>query len=222
MANKSWDKQHYHGRYNKYPFTEVVSFVMRSYGQVSDRSQIRVLDLGCGGAHHLMFLAQEGFDYYGVDGAAESIAIAEKRLSEAGFSVGNLVCSSFEKLPYEGDFFDCIIDRGSLTCNKLEDIPPLTEEVHRILKPRGKLFSMILHEACTVKDTARGLGNNDFTDFSGRLEGADVLHFTNATEAQQLFAQFVVEDIELSLRKSEYAPANNDSVTAWAIITCRK
>jgi len=222
MKERDWNAEQYHGRHNRYPFTEVVSFVMRVYGSAPDRSKIRILDLGFGGAHHLLFLAQEGFDYYGIDGATESLEIASRVLGRGGFRTNTLSLGTFDKTPYEDDFFDCLLDRGSLVCNRLADLPALISEIRRILKPGGRLFSMILHEASTVKEEARALGNGDYMDFPGRLHEAGILHFTNASEAGKLFSAFEIEDIELILRRSEYPPAGNRTVTAWTVITCRK
>ena len=217
-----WDERRYHGRFSRYPFTEVVSFVMGRYGSAPDRSRVRILDLGFGGAHHLLFLAQEGFDFYGIDGANESLRIAQERLTADGFPTDTISVGTFDALPYVDDFFDCVIDRGSFTCNVLADLPPLIAEARRVLKPGGALFSMILHETNTSKDSARSLGNNDYTEFEGRLEDAGVLHFTNAEEAADLFSQFEIEDIESILRRSEYAPARNGTVSGWTVVTCRK
>lgn len=217
-----WDARRYHGRDNRYPFTEVVSFVMRRFGGAADRSAVRILDLGCGSAHHLMFLAQEGFAYYGIDGSADSIALAARRLAAAGHRTQTLTTGTFDRLPYHDGFFDCVIDRGSLTCNRGAGLPALIAEVHRILKPGGRLFSMLLHEAGTARLEGQPLGGGDYANFSGRLEGAGVLHFTNASEAQSLFAAFQIDDIELIHRASEYPRSGNQSVVAWTVVTCRK
>ena len=221
-GTSEWDLRRYHGRNNRYPFTEVVAFVMRSFGGAADRSAVRILDLGCGSAHHLLFLAQEGFAYYGIDGSADSIALAAQRLQEAGYPAGTLACGTFDRLPYEDDFFDGVIDRGSLTCNRKRELPPLIAEARRILKPGGRLFSMLLHEQASSRLEGRVLGDGDYTDFGGRLEGAGALHFTNTAEAQALFAPFHIDDIERIHRASEYPPSGNRSVTAWTVVTCRK
>jgi SAM-dependent methyltransferase len=222
MPHVRWDTQQYHGRYNKYPFTEVVSFVMRAYGSAPDRAQVRILDLGCGGAHHLLFLASEGFDYYGIDGSEESIHIATQRLGDNGFRTDTLACGTFEQLPYDEAFFDCVIDRGSLTCNRLEELPPLLAQVRRILKPGGRLFSLMLNDTSTLQQGATPLGRGDFTNLPGRLQRAGALHFTNAEEARGLFRDFTIEDIELIQRRSEHTPSGNRLVVAWTAITCRK
>ena len=215
---RDWDKEHYHGRSNMYPFTEVVSFVMDKFSHTEDRSKVRIIDLGCGGANHLLFLAQEGFDYYGVDGADQAINIASERLEARGFEARNLAVSSFDELPYEDNFFDCVIDRGSLVCNGLSDLPRIINELHRICKPGGYCFSMILNEASTSKDKAEHLGNSDYTRFEGRLEGAGIYHYTNADEAQKLFSRFTIEDIQLMFSKSEFLPSGNKEMFAWTSV----
>ncbi len=224
MTAQDWDKRYYHGRYNRYPFTEVVSFMMGGYAKVPDRNKVKVLDLGCGGAHHLMFLAQEGFDYHGVDGAQESVDIASQRLSDAGFPTDTIVKATFDALPYEADTMDAVIDRGAITCNNKADIPALLTEVRRVLKPGGRFFSTILNIESSAKNGAKDLGDGDFTGCDNRLEDAGVLHFTTSDEARELFsgAGFTVEKIERSVTTTDYAEDGNTPVVAWNFITCRK
>lgn len=222
MAKTDWDKRFFHGRYNKYPFTDVVSFVMRRFGAAQERAAIRILDLGCGGSHHLKFLAEEGFDYYGIDGARESIAIATERLEAAGFPARNVIVGDMDELPYEDSFFDGVIDRGSITCNPLADIPPLIEQIRRILKPGGTLYSTILNVDSSSKDTGRHLGNNDYGDLGDRLEGAGVIHYTDTAEALRLFSAFTIDSIVTQISRVDHPAAQPPSVTAWTCITCSK
>lgn len=218
-----WNSTFYHGRYNKYPFTEVVAFMMRTFRNIPDRSGIRVLDLGYGGAHHLMFLAQEGFNYYGIDGSSEALEIAKTRLAESGYDASTISVGTFENLPYEDNFFDCVIDRGSITCNPLSEIKPLLEETRRVLKPNGWLFSMFLNDAgAPSHQAARGLGNGDYTDFSNRLEGAGILHYTNTKEALEMFSAFKIQEIVSSISRAEYSESKDSLATGWIIVKCKK
>ncbi len=221
MPENSWDTRYYHGRYNRYPFTDVVSFVMRKFAGAADRKAVRVLDLGCGGAHHLLFLAQEGFGYHGVDGAQESVDIARTRLAEAGFDPAPVTQATFDALPYEDSFFDAVIDRGAITCNALADIPALLDEVRRVLKPGGFVFSTILNIDSTAKDTGTSLGNGDYINCGNRLEDAGILHFTDTEECRNLFKSFEIEQIVKSRNDVEY-PAGSRQVVAWTMVTARK
>ena len=225
MAQKhkrDWDQVKYHGRYNRYPFTEVVSYMMGAFS-IESREATKVLDLGCGGAHHLLFLAEEKFDYFGVDGSQEALDIAKKRLAQKGYDVGNRLAKSyFDDLPYKENTFDVVIDRGSIVCNKLEDIPPLINEVRRILKPGGRFFSMILNEASTAKNAAKHIGNNDYINHEGRLEEAGVLHYTNTDEMKALFSAFSIDSIEHITKKMVYPNIEKPSIDSWSIMKCRK
>jgi len=223
MQENRWDNEQYHGRYNRYPFTEVVSFVMQNYGSADDRSGVKILDLGCGGAHHLEFLAREGFDYYGIDGAKESIEISHNRLKALGFKTDTIFQCDFPPIPYPDNYFDCIIDRGTLVCNNLNDIKQILVDLARILKPRGKLFSLLLNEESSSRQLGTHIGDNDYTDFTGRLSGAGVLHFTNTEEAKDIYSKdFKIETIEILKRTVEYTTTENHNIHAWTASTCIK
>ena len=217
----SWDAQTYRGWTNRHPFTDVVSFVLGKFGSATDRGALRVLDLGCGGGHHLLFLAREGFDYYGVDGSRRGLEIAGERLEHAGFEAKNLHLATFEQLPFEDDFFDCVIDRGAVVCNRKAAIPGILGEIRRTMKPGAALYSTIIHEDSAERRTARALGDNDYTDFAGHVSGAGVLHFTNAQEASELFGAFQIDRIVRTSIETEY-PADSGDLSVWTTIYCRK
>lgn len=222
MSKVDWDQRFYHGRYNKYPFSDVVTFVFRSFSKIEDKSQVKILDLGCGGAHHLMFLAAEGFDYHGVDGSAESVQIAKDRLSAAGFGSDTIVKGYLEELPYPDGMFDAVIDRGAITCNAKSAIPPIVAETRRVLKPGGLFYSTILNVQSSAKDGAEDLGDGDFQNVGARLEGAGLLHFTHVDEIRELFAEFELLSIRTSVVREELETAADRAVDAWSFITVRK
>ena len=41
---------------NQYPSEEIISFMMRNYGELKNKSSIKVLDMGCGWGNNLKFL----------------------------------------------------------------------------------------------------------------------------------------------------------------------
>lgn len=222
MSNeKSWDEQYYHGWTNRYPFIEVVSFIMRNFGK-SDRKNIKVLDLGCGGGHHLLFLANEKFDYYGIDGAKRGVEIAKERLREKNFSDEKVYLGTFDNLPFVENYFDCIIDRGALVCNKKENLGPILNQVYKVLKPGGKFFSAFLHEESTSKNFAQHLGNNDYSNFTGRLKDSGILHFIANDEINEIFSAFQIDDVMIQKNYSIWGDQTNSEVNSWAFIFCSK
>ncbi len=198
-----WNARSFHGTFNRYPFTEIVSFILSTYGG-QDRSKIAVLDLGCGGGAHLGFLAAEGFDYYGVDGNQDSVTRANERMRALGFRDDRAVAANFERLPYSNGFFDVVLDRGSVTCNKSKEIPPLLSEISRVMKPNARLFSMMLDVLSAPAAGGRHVENGDFVDFPDRLAGAELLHFTSPVEAMDLFSAFKVVSVQRLTRTLDY------------------
>ena len=99
-----------------WPFDLIVSLVFRFFGKADDRKNIRVLDYGCGGGNNFWFLIKEGFDGYACDISNEALKITKNRLASEGLftSKDRYAWISNTKLPYQDNYFSCIIDRESL------------------------------------------------------------------------------------------------------------
>lgn len=217
-----WNSRHFHGTHNKYPFTDVVSFILGNFPDRDNRENISVLDLGCGGGAHLVFLTEEGFDAHGIDGNRDSVIRANEFMAEKGFTNDRAQEAIFEKIPFESDSFDVVIDRGAITCNKADEIPTIIEEVKRILKSGGLFYSMMLDVLMAKASGGKHLGKGDFNDFSGRLEDAGLLHFTTPNDVQTLFSSLNIERIERETKMVE-SPIDDAGVTSgWVIVTASK
>ena len=117
-----WEKNYKSKRYNKYPYNEIISFVFRHFGKSEDRSSIKILEMGCGGGNNLLFLMNEGFDFYSIDISETSIELVKNVLGQ-NYNDKKILKGRFNDLPFENNFFDAIIDRASITCNLSEDLP---------------------------------------------------------------------------------------------------
>jgi ubiquinone/menaquinone biosynthesis C-methylase UbiE len=215
-----WNQRYYHGWKNKYPFTDIVSLVFNHFGGAQPRKKIRILDLGCGGGHHLLFLAKEGFTYHGIDGSSRAIQLAKSRLKKEGYSTSHVIQGLFEDMPYPENFFDCILDRGALVCNRCREISVILEKLHKVLKSGGILHSQYFHVSDFNRQAARSLGQGDYTGFRGRLRQAGILHFVTERSLKGLFSQFKLLDITKISSESLFAYPQRKSV--WLTATCRK
>ncbi|MCK4553670.1 class I SAM-dependent methyltransferase [Candidatus Parcubacteria bacterium] len=144
-AKQEWeniyDSSFFHHK-NKYPSTEIVSFVMGNFSRIERgrRSKIKILDLGCGWGNNLRFLKEEGFAYYGIDFSQTAIEHCKKIFK-------NVVCGDISNLPYESNFFDCVFDRMAIQHNPKENMQKFFNEVFRALKPNGLFFSILTSKA---------------------------------------------------------------------------
>lgn len=100
----------------------------------------RVLDLGCGNGRLRKFLPAELIrpgDYFGFDISEEMLAIARKAFPKDAFFRGNFG----KNLPFGSQNFDWVISIAAFhhLLNKKDQVKYL-QEVHRVLKPDGKIF----------------------------------------------------------------------------------
>ena len=89
----------------------------------------RMLDVGCGTG----WLAEHFADYTGIDGSPDAVA----RAGERGRHV--LLARVEEPLPFENASFDGVVVKDLL--EHVEDPVAVLLEVHRVLRPGGRVFA---------------------------------------------------------------------------------
>jgi SAM-dependent methyltransferase len=185
---KGWNENYQKGRSNRYPFDQVVSFVMSNYAS-KELSAVRILDMGCGGGNHVKFLADEGFDYYGTDGSEVSIKLTRNLVGID--SANKLTVADFTKLPYSNSFFDGLIDRQSMGHNSRADIVRIIAEIHRILKEGGKYHGHVFGLNDGGFAFGENKGSNDYVNFrEGHFKKAHLVHGFDYSEIAELFSAF--------------------------------
>jgi len=161
---KSWDPQweifFQKTDGNQYPNACVVRFVARHYYNVPRRSDVSILDLGCGSGAVSWFLAREGFNTHGIDASTTAIRKAGERLEREGLH-GDLRMGDFVILPHQDNVFDAVIDMTSIQHNAPEAILQVVGEVRRVLKKGGMFFGMMI--AVDDKINAPGFKTHFFT-----------------------------------------------------------
>jgi ubiquinone/menaquinone biosynthesis C-methylase UbiE len=152
--NSSFDKC-WEGKYsneafyrNHYPWSFIVSHTLGSLKKNNIGRRLKILEIGCGTANNLMFLAKEGFDVYGIDGSATAINYAESWAKQEGVEI-DLTTGDFSKLPYENNYFDFVFDRAALSLSNYEGIKRTISEIHRVINTTGEVFLNPYSDHCT-------------------------------------------------------------------------
>ena len=185
----------------KYVWSDVVTLTYRYLlGPRAEvpRSEIRILELGCGAGANLLFFAKEGLDVTGIDASPSAINLAREGLEQVGHSVNLAVGDFANGLPFADASFDLVLDRATLTCNVLKVIEGTVAEVRRVLSPGG--ISAIVDFYSTAHPNAT-LGvevePNTRTDIrEGMFQDIGNVHFTTSEELHDLLSRFTILHME--------------------------
>lgn len=198
----TWEKVFQAQEWGKYPPEELVRFVARCFKGVARRKQIKILEVGCGPGANVWFLAREGFDVYGVDGSPTAIRQAQERLEQEGLRatlvVGDII--SLNRL-FPEQKFDAVIDVGCLSTNRTTDVEIILQQIYSLLKPGGRLFSMLIATGTFGEGLGREIEPGTFDQITeGPLAGKGVTHFFSLEEVRKLMQPFIDVQIEASNR----------------------
>lgn len=101
----------------------------------------KVLELGCGAGDMSLFLAEKGFEVYGIDISPTAIEWAKEKAAERNLQVDFRVGSVLDLSGFSDNVFDYILDGHCLHCIIGEDRKVFLTEALRVLKYGGVLFS---------------------------------------------------------------------------------
>ncbi len=104
------------------------------------RRKETVLDYGCGAGFDLYVasgLVGEAGRVCGIDLTADMARRAEANLTHAGIRNFEIKGVDSENIPYDAESFDVVISNGVI--NLAPDKEIVFREIHRVLKPRGRL-----------------------------------------------------------------------------------
>jgi SAM-dependent methyltransferase len=150
-----------------------------------------VLDYGCGNGYVLAQYARNGATVSGVDVTEAAIELAKARFALLGRE-GTFVQNDGETIPFEDGVFDVACSMGVL--HHIPDPAPVVAELHRVLKPGGRLIVMLYNRdsfryRVTYRLRGRGAARDELVN---RNDGADNPYgrVYSQEEARRLLAAF--------------------------------
>ncbi len=136
---RHWDELHAVPRYcPRYPDDILVRWCLRSFPERTDR---RILDVGCGAGRNALFLAREGFEAHAVDHSKVGVEETARRARDEGLEVHTQICGADEFEARDG-FFAGAVCYGVYCYLPVERIARSIERVARALEPGGRFFCM--------------------------------------------------------------------------------
>ena len=190
--------------WGKYPAEDLVRFIAKNFYAVSSRSEVKILEVGCGPGANLWYMAREGFTVYGIDGSETAIKEAQARLdAEVNEWQGEVIVGDLLNLPYEDAFFDAVIDNEAIYSNSYEDAKQIYNKISRVLKKNGKLFVRTFATGSYGDGTGLNVGHRAYNVAEGPMLNKGYSRFTDAEDIQDLFMNYVILEKELITRTVE-------------------
>jgi len=191
-----WDQLHTERRFRpQYPHEEVVRWALGSFPE-DRRAGLAVLDLGCGGGRHAVFLAREGFRTWAVDHSSVGIEETRKWAAAEELDV-ELAVADAVRLPYEDEKFDAVLCYGVLCYLPYDVVIRAVGEIHRVLKPGGQAFVMTRTDKDDRSKGATRLGGATYrlkkdmpTDRTVSAEAGMIHSFLDADQVRKAFRAF--------------------------------
>lgn len=195
-----WETVYRSRAWGQYPGEDVVRFVKGRFSQAEDRSQVRLLEVGCGSGANLWFMAREGFCVHGIDGSATAVALARERLDRecAGWSAAGSRVQAGEaaRLPYPDSFFDGVLDVVAVCYCGFEEAQQAYREMARVVKPGGRLFSRMFARGCWGDGTGEQVGRDMWKCGEGPLQGFGGTRFAAEDDVPALLQGWSVASLE--------------------------
>lgn len=120
----------------------------------------KVLDTCSGLGTQSIYLAQHGFEVWGIEISPTAIQEAKKRAKEADVNI-DFRHGTVQALPFADNTFDFIFDRGCLHHQYDAEMEKYLSEINRVLRPGGRLFLIAFTRRFTSEEI-KSLFSKDF------------------------------------------------------------
>lgn len=191
-GKKVWDEIYSHaGRVLTDPHEEMPQIVER----LLEREASTILDLGSGNGRHVVYLAERGFQVYGLEYSPHAVEVNRQWLQEKGLHATLQIGDMTMVLPYEDEFFDAVISIQVIHHTQRENIDRLILEIERVLRPGGLLFVTVPscpHQHIKYDEIAP----NTYVQTSGSERGLVHYYFTPVSMLAA-FEHFRIEDLHM-------------------------
>jgi len=133
----------------------------------------RILDLGCGSGRDAIFLAERGYEVWGVDLSEEATrrAMAKLQPSNICFLMGDAECLPFSHSSFDFVYSRYVFDHAPLNA--------LSSEVFRVLRKGGMafLFFILNMQMAMTQDLREFLQKEDILSAFGHFENVSCREF---------------------------------------------
>lgn len=177
----------------------VVDFAELLKKKSRKKQGLRVLDVGCGAGRYLIYMANQGFEVYGIDISEKGLGLTKERLKKRNLEA-LIVKSDMKELPYIDSCFDAVVCLHAIYHQRFEEIQGTIFEITRVLRKRGFLFINFLSKRTYSYGKGLKVEDDTFMEQEGVEKGV-LHHFADEEEIKRLFKDFKI--LNLGLKEKE-------------------
>jgi ubiquinone/menaquinone biosynthesis C-methylase UbiE len=176
----------------KTPHEAVIAFA-NSFGNAR---HARILDLGCGAGRHLVYLAKQGFDMWGMDISPTGLGYARRWLSQEALTA-HVCIADMTRFCFADAAFDGLVSTYVIYHNRVEGIRQTISEITRVLKPGGRGMVTMISTRSGRCGHGTALEPGTYIPESGEDMG-EIHHYSDLAEIGREFSGLIVRKVELS------------------------
>jgi ubiquinone/menaquinone biosynthesis C-methylase UbiE len=212
-----WETIHQSEEWGKYPSEHAVRFISRNFKH-RKRSEIRILEIGCGAGAQVWFLAREGYLASGIDGSSTAITKAKKRLEDDNLT-SNLIVGDVINLDFPDGYFDAVLDIECLMGNKYLNSIQINESVCRVLKKGGLYFSQTFSTNTNIGEVFEVVEENTYNNIkTGNLARNRLIRLLPENSIRKLYGMFD----NIQYERVTISSSENQIMSEEWLITCKK
>ena len=191
-------------------------FVVRALEALPAPRSTTVLDVGCGGGRHLVWLARRGFAAHGCDSAAAGLAHTRSWLRREGHEV-RVALADMRAQPFGADRFDAAIAHHVLYHGRRRDVRAAIAEVHRVLRDEGLFVGTFLSTRAWKHGEGERVERMTYVQDRGPEAGVPH-HYCDEAGARDLLSGFDVDSLALD----EFSDEGGDRHSHWQFVAIKR
>lgn len=99
----------------------------------------KILDLGCGIGRNTLYMAKLDFDVYAFDLSESGLSQLAKEAKKSKLKI-NIKKGDMLDLPYDNDFFDCLLAFHSIYHTDFEGLHKVISGIYRVVRKDGEIY----------------------------------------------------------------------------------
>lgn len=211
MFDQNWEKNIYlkSKQNNNYPFDWIVSSTKK---YLTNFKKKKIIELGSGTGNNIIFFKNLGFkSIEGIEGSKTACKIAKNKFGkQKKIKIFN---NDFINFDFKKNYYDLVVDRGSITHNEKKNIIIIFNNIYKSLKPNGLIFSSIFsdkHYAYKNKADKKFYFKNETKSSKGLITT-----FLNIRDIKVIFKKFKLISL---VHETKYNHINKKKDCWWYII----